>query len=32
MAEGWIRHLLDDQIEAYSAGVEIHGLNPLACR
>ena len=28
MAEGWTRYLKDDQIEAYSAGVEAHGLNP----
>jgi arsenate reductase (thioredoxin) len=30
MAEGWARHLKRDLIEAYSAGVETHGLNPLA--
>ena len=30
MAEGWARHLRSEAIEAYSAGVEIHGLNPLA--
>jgi arsenate reductase len=30
MAEGWTRHLKSDQIEAYSAGVEAHGLNPKA--
>ena len=30
MAEGWTRFLKKDTIEAYSAGVEIHGLNPLA--
>ncbi len=28
MAEGWTRFLKGDIIEAYSAGVEIHGLNP----
>ena len=28
MAEGWTRHLKGDQIEAYSAGIETHGLNP----
>lgn len=28
MAEGWTRHLKGDEIEAYSAGVETHGLNP----
>jgi arsenate reductase len=27
MAEGWTRHLKADVIEAYSAGVETHGLN-----
>ncbi len=30
MAEGWARHLKAGQIEAYSAGVETHGLNPHA--
>ncbi len=30
MAEGWARHLKSDQIEPYSAGIETHGLNPLA--
>jgi len=30
MAEGWARHLHGDTIEAYSAGVETHGLNPRA--
>jgi arsenate reductase len=30
MAEGWARHLHSEHIEAYSAGIEIHGLNPLA--
>lgn len=28
MAEGWARHLVADSIEAYSAGIETHGLNP----
>ena len=28
MAEGWARHLRGDQIEAYSAGIATHGLNP----
>ena len=28
MAEGWTRHLKNDQIEAFSAGIETHGLNP----
>ena len=32
MAEGWTRCLKGDQIEAYSAGVESHGLNPDAVR
>ena len=30
MAEGFTRHLKGDAIEAYSAGVETHGLNPRA--
>ena len=30
IAEGWTRHLKGDVIEAYSAGVETHGLNPNA--
>jgi len=32
MAEGWARHLKGDLIEAYSAGIETHGLNPRAVR
>jgi arsenate reductase (thioredoxin) len=32
MAEGWTRRLKGDQIEAYSAGIEAHGLNPDAVR
>ena len=32
MAEGWARHLKDDVIEAYSAGIETHGLNPSAVK
>ncbi|TVQ63107.1 MAG: arsenate reductase ArsC [Phycisphaerales bacterium] len=32
MAEGWARALKDDVIEAHSAGVSPHGLNPLAVR
>jgi len=32
MAEGWARHLRDDRIEPYSAGIEKHGLNPDAVR
>jgi len=30
MAEGWARHLKGDLVEAYSAGIEKHGLNPNA--
>jgi len=30
MAEGWARHLKGDELEPYSAGIEIHGLNPYA--
>jgi arsenate reductase len=30
MAEGWTKHLKSDSIEAYSAGIETHGLNPNA--
>lgn len=32
MAEGWARHLKGDMIEAYSAGIETHGLNPRAVK
>jgi arsenate reductase len=32
MAEGWARALKGDVMEAYSAGVEKHGLNPRAVR
>ena len=32
MAEGWAKHLKSGEIDAYSAGVEKHGLNPLAVR
>jgi len=32
MAEGWARHLKGDLIEAYSAGIETHGLNPNAVK
>lgn len=32
MAEGWTRHLKGDQINAYSAGIETHGLNPNAVK
>ncbi len=30
MAEGWAKHLKGDAIEACSAGIETHGLNPRA--
>ena len=30
MAEGWARKLKSDVLEPYSAGIETHGLNPLA--
>lgn len=30
MAEGWAKALKNDQINAYSAGIETHGLNPNA--
>ena len=32
MAEGWARHLRGESIEAWSAGIETHGLNPDAVR
>ena len=32
MAEGWARHLKSDEIEAYSAGIEKHGMNPHAIK
>ena len=32
MAEGWARALMGDVIEAYSAGIETHGLNPNAVK
>ncbi len=32
MAEGWTRHLKGDIIDACSAGIETHGLNPNAVR
>lgn len=32
MAEGWARHLKGDVLEAYSAGIETHGLNPNAVK
>ncbi len=32
MAEGWARHLNGDVIDACSAGIETHGLNPNAVK
>jgi arsenate reductase len=32
MAEGWARRLKGDLLEPYSAGIEKHGLNPLAVK
>jgi len=32
MAEGWARHFHADTIEAYSAGIEAHGMNPDAMK
>lgn len=32
MAEGWVRHLKGDVMDAYSAGLETHGLNPDAVK
>ena len=32
MAEGWARALKGDCVEAYSAGIETHGLNPSAVK
>ncbi len=32
MAEGWARHLLNDQIEAASAGLIKHGVDPKAVK
>lgn len=32
IAEGWARSLKTDSIDAYSAGIEKHGLNPLAVK
>jgi arsenate reductase len=32
MAEGWTRHLLSDQVEAASAGVIKHGVDPRAIK
>ncbi|MDZ7860371.1 MAG: arsenate reductase ArsC [Candidatus Krumholzibacteriota bacterium] len=32
MAEGWARHLKNDVMDVYSAGIEMHGLNANAVR
>jgi arsenate reductase (thioredoxin) len=32
MAEGWARHLKGDVVDASSAGIETHGLNPNAVK
>jgi arsenate reductase (thioredoxin) len=32
MAEGWARHLKGDLFDAFSAGLETHGLNPNAVK
>lgn len=32
MAEGWARALKGDVIEPYSAGIEVHGMNPRAVK
>ena len=32
MAEGWARELKGNLVEPYSAGIEIHGLNPRAVK
>ncbi|HBN76146.1 MAG TPA: arsenate reductase [Planctomycetaceae bacterium] len=32
MAEGWARYLHGDKIDAYSAGIEAHGMNPNAIK
>ena len=32
MAEGWARALKGDRVEAYSAGIETHGLDPTAVK
>jgi arsenate reductase len=32
MAEGWAKYLLGDEIDAYSAGVEPHGMNARAVK
>ena len=32
MAEGWAKHLIGDEYDVYSAGIETHGLNPNAVK
>ena len=32
MAEGYFRNFLKDRAEIYSAGIEVHGVNPFATR
>jgi arsenate reductase len=32
MAEGWANHLKGDLVEAYSAGIETHGVDPRAVK
>ena len=32
MAEGWAHALKSDVVDAYSAGIETHGLNPYAVK
>lgn len=32
MGEGWTRHLKADEIDVYSAGIQTHGLNPIAVK
>ena len=32
MAEGWMRHLRGDRVEAFSAGVERRGVDPVAVK
>ncbi len=32
MAEGWARHLKGNELDASSAGIEKHGMNPLAVK
>lgn len=32
MAEGWATEIRGDALQAYSAGIETHGLNPLAVK